>query len=366
MTTDNTADSQLEKKVDFSLEDDFESNFSSIYSRNMAKLLKSFNISLMVSSYQAQRVFFVRTDGKEVNTNFIPFKRPMGIAIHGDTITLGTFDRVIKFVRNDGVISHLDDKDKLDACFTPSAIHITGMINIHDIAYGEDGLYVVNSAFSCIAKIVPDHSFEVVWTPPWISKLMPEDRCHLNGMALRDGRPRYVTAFNQSDNKGSWKKNQKADGVLMDIESNEVLVSSLFMPHSPRYKNGKVYFCESGDGSVFSYDVQTRKKSLVVKLPGYTRGIDFYGPLMFVGLSKVRTKEEDEQLPLSESGQDTLSGIWVVNLESNKVIGNIEFKSGIEQVYDVAVVRETSYPSLLDAEHEKIKHIYKYKDCSDE
>ncbi|MCP3675933.1 MAG: TIGR03032 family protein, partial [Gammaproteobacteria bacterium] len=305
MITDNDANSLLEKDVDFSLEDDFESNFSSVYSSNVAKLLKSLNISLMASSYQAQRVFFVRTDGQEVNTNFIPFKRPMGIAAHGDTITLGTFDRVIKFVRNDGVIEHLDDNSKLDACFTPSAMHITGMINIHDIAYGEDALYIVNSAFSCIGKIISEYSFEVVWSPPFISELVPEDRCHLNGMALKDGRPKYVTAFSQFDSKGAWKKNKQASGVLIDINSNEILVDNLFMPHSPRYKNGKVYFCESAYGAVFSYDVLTREKCLLVTLPGYTRGIDFYGPLMFVGLSKVKCQKEEEKLPLPLSDQET-------------------------------------------------------------
>ncbi|MCP3675645.1 MAG: DUF4915 domain-containing protein, partial [Gammaproteobacteria bacterium] len=105
------------------------------------------------------------------------------------------------------------------------------------------------------------------------------------------------------------------------------------------------------------------EKCLLVTLPGYTRGIDFYGPLMFVGLSKVKCQKEEEKLPLPLSDQETLSGIWIVNLESNKVIGNIEFKSGIEQVYDVAVIKETSYPSLLDADHKKIKHIYKFRGC---
>jgi uncharacterized protein (TIGR03032 family) len=361
MSENTLNNSLLEKKVDFSLEDDFESIFSSIYSKNIPKLLDGLNISLIVSSYQAQRIFFIRSDGNEVNTHFVPFKRPMGIAIQQNAITLGTFDRVIKFTRNDKVIDYLDDKEKLDACFTPSAMQITGMINIHDIAYGKDGLYVVNSAFSCIAKIIPDYSFEVVWKPPFISEILPEDRCHLNGMALKDGKPKYVTAFNQLDIKGSWKKNKKADGILMDIDTNKILVDNLYMPHSPRYKDGKVYFCESGCGTVYSYDVKTKIKELVIKLQGFTRGMDFYGPLLFVGLSKVKHKDDNSKTPLSLEFEETQSGVWIINLETKQVIGNIEFTGGIEQVYDIAVIIGSRYPELLEPEDEKIKHIYKYK-----
>ena len=50
-----------------------------------------------------------------------------------------------------------------------------------------------NTLFSCLAAASPTHTFRPLWRPPFVSRLAPEDRCHLNGLALRDGEPRYVT-----------------------------------------------------------------------------------------------------------------------------------------------------------------------------
>lgn len=355
------SDDLLEKKVSLSTEED-KFDFNSVYSDNLPQLLKGLNISLIASSYQAQRVFLMRSDGDKIDVNFKSFKRPMGITVHNDNITIGTHDKVIKFIRNDKVAKYLDNVN-IDSSFVPSAMHVTGMINIHDIDYGNDGLYVVNSAFSCICKIVPDYSFEVYWKPEFISELVPEDRCHLNGMALKDGKPKYVTMFNQLDYRGSWKVNKAPTGVLMDIENNEVLVDNLFMPHSPRYKNGKIYFCDSCYGEVCFYDLATSKKETIAKFKGFTRGIDFYGPLMFVGTSKVRQKNEEDIIPLIGDGVDsTICSIYVINLETNQVIGNMEFSGDVEQIYDVSIIKNSSYPELLEPEHEKIKNIYNFKE----
>jgi len=173
--------------------------FSSEYTDNFPGILKGLNISLAVTSYQSQTLFFIRSDGETIDTNLKLFRRPMGLAVTKDQITLGTFKEILRFYRNDSVIRDLEDSDKVDACFVPNASHTTGMINIHDIAYGDQGLWMVNSAFSCLATINSDYSFVPRWKPPFISELKPEDRCHLNGMALKNGKPKYVTTFNQSN-----------------------------------------------------------------------------------------------------------------------------------------------------------------------
>ena len=84
--------------------------------------------------------------------------------------------------------------ERVDACFITRSSHYSGMINLHDIAWGNDGLWVVNSSFSCLCTLDPDYSFVPRWQPYFISELMPEDRCHLNGMAVENNMPRYVTA----------------------------------------------------------------------------------------------------------------------------------------------------------------------------
>jgi len=339
-------------------------DFSSHHTDNFPQILKGLNISLAVTSYQSQSLFFIRSDGESIDTNFKFFRRPMGLAVTEDQITLGTFKEVIKFNRNDAIIRDFEDAEKVDACFTSAASHTTGMINIHDIAYGDDGLWITNSAFSCLATLEPDYSFVPQWKPPFISELKPEDRCHLNGMALKDGKPKYVTTFNQLNEAGAWRKDadkfKKHDGTLIDVDTNEILLEGLIMPHSPRYYEGQVYFCESGRGLVCRYNPETKEVSVLQRLQGFPRGIDFYGPLMFVGLSKTRKSEVANPAPISEEYDETYSGIWIINLEDDQVLGYVNFEGDIDQIYDVAVLPGMSYPELIEPDHIKVPQIFNF------
>lgn len=348
------------KRSDELHEPDTEFCFESSYSGNLPAILKGLNFSLVATSYQSDKLFFIRSDGESIDVNFKTFSRPMGLAISEHQLTLGTFNEVIRFNRNDKVIDRLGDKDKVDACFTPNVRHTTGMINIHDIAYGKSGLWVTNSAFSCLATIEPEHSFVPQWKPPFISELLPEDRCHLNGMALLDGCPRYVTTFNQSDQARAWRGETRHDGTLIDVVDNRILLTGLSLPHSPRCYRDKVYFCESGYGRVHCYDPVTETSELVIELPGFTRGMDFFGPLMFVGLSKARRSEVKTQLPLVEKVDETFCGIWVINLEDTEVVGFLRFDGDVSQIYDVGILGNSTYPELLEPSDERTAHIFSF------
>ncbi|MBT4526246.1 MAG: TIGR03032 family protein [Deltaproteobacteria bacterium] len=353
-----TKESEISKTEDEEKLPEFD--FSSEYTENFPGILKGLKISLAVTSYQSQTLFFIRSDGKTINTNLKRFRRPMGLAVTRDQITLGTFKEILKFNRNDTVIQDLEDSAKVDACFTPTATHTTGMINIHDIAYGDEGLWVVNSAFSCLATIDSDYSFVPRWKPPFITDLKPEDRCHLNGMALKNGRPKYVTTFDQSNRPQAWKKDRKLNGTLIDVESNQIIVDQLVMPHSPRVHGGDVYFCESGKGLIHRFSSGNSKLTLLKKLQGFTRGIDFWGPLMFVGLSKVRDSETKNRPPIAKEYDETFAGIWIINLEDQSTIGHIRFEGDVTQIYDVAIIPEVVYPELIEPNDQKVKDIFKF------
>jgi len=357
---DNEDNDLLQKKVTSSVEEGAPFDFSCSYSDNIPGLLRGLKISLAVTSYQSQRLFLVRSDGESIDINFKRFRRPMGLASTENEIVLGTFDKITKFIRNDSVIAELEDKEKVDACFTPNASHTTGMINIHDIAYGDEGLWVVNSAFSCLATIEPDFSFVPKWKPGFITELVPEDRCHVNGMAMKDGKPKYVTTFNKLNESGVWKKEKKAEGTLIDIDTNEILLDNLAMPHSPRFHNGKIYLCESGLGTVYSLDPDTKEKKTVAKLQGFTRGMDFYGPLMFVGVSKVRVSDINNPIPVSMQFEETYSGVWIINLEDNSIVGNISFEGDVDQIYDISVLYNMTYPELIEPGHNFVKKIFNF------
>ncbi len=78
-----------------------------------------------------------------------------------------------------------------DRHYVPRVAHTTGDLDVHDIGVMADGRIVfVNTLFSCLATLSPTHGFRVFWKPPFISKLAAEDRCHLNGLAMKDGAPR--------------------------------------------------------------------------------------------------------------------------------------------------------------------------------
>jgi uncharacterized protein (TIGR03032 family) len=232
------------------------------------------------------------------------------------------------------------------------------MINIHDIAWGEGGLWVTNSAFSCLATLDSNHSFVPRWKPPFITDLAPEDRCHLNGMAMRDGKPRYVSMFNQSNSAQHWRADRTEAGVIMDIQTNRVLVENLALPHSPRWYRGQLFFCHSGYGSVCRYDPASSTTEEIIRLPGFTRGLAFCGPLMFVGLSRVRYSKAQAPVWIADNSTETRSGVWVVNLDTRKTVAYCTFDGDVSQIYDVALLMGPRFPELVEWDSEAVRKIF--------
>ena len=371
-------------------------DFSSLHSDNFPKILKALNISLAVTSYQSARLILIRSDGESVDTRFKTFPRPMGIYADEDRLTMGTFNQVVEFKRSDNLLKEIKkgtldntgnfsrkvlEKDKeeferlkkereeeiqevkeSDSLYLHRAALTTGMINIHDIAWGDEGLWVVNSTFSCLSTLSPESSFIARWKPKFISKLVPEDRCHLNGMAMVDGRPKYVTTFNMEDSKDSWSEGRIDYGTLIDIDTDEILTEGMIMPHSPKVYEGEVYVCESGLGVVWKIDPRTKKKSQVVKLQGFTRGLYFYGGLMFVGTSQVRASEIKNPTPISKEYDETYAGIWIINLKNNEIAAYIKFDGDIDQIYDMAIIPDSTMPELLNVNSSLTRHLFDFEE----
>jgi uncharacterized protein (TIGR03032 family) len=246
-------------------------------------------ISLAVTTYQAGRLVFIRSEADHLNTHFRTFDRPMGMATLDDRLAVGCGVQVWEFRVNPAAAAKVVPVGHHDACYLPRRSHITGDIDIHEMEYSPEGkLWLINTRFNCLCTLHDDCSFAPVWRPPFIKSLAPEDRCHLNGLALANGEPKYATALGTSDIAGGWRETKARGGVLMDIPGNEVLLSGLSMPHSPRLHNGKLWLLESGNGSLGRVDLAAGKYEKICEMPGFTRGIDFFGPFAFVGLSQVR------------------------------------------------------------------------------
>ena len=113
----------------------------------------------------------------------------------------------------------LDPPGRHDACFLPRSSHVTGNIQIHEMAWGTgDELWVVNTRFSCLCTLDGSASFAPRWRPPFVSALEPTDRCHLNGLGMVDGTPRYVTALGETDEPAGWRANKAKGGIVMDVD----------------------------------------------------------------------------------------------------------------------------------------------------
>ncbi len=323
--------------------------FSCTYSPNIPELLQQLNCTLALSTYQAGKVIMLSsTDGERLIQLPRTFRKPMGIALEGPKMAIATLDEAIVLVNSPELAQHYPKKPATyDALFMPRATYYTGQVDIHDLEWGADGLYAVNTSFSCICRIDDNYSFTPFWKPPFIGKMAHEDRCHLNGMAMDAGRPRFASAFNTGDSRQSWRENITESGVLMDVDSNEVIAHGLSMPHSPRLYNGRLFVLLSASGELAQVDAASGKAEPVCRLDGFVRGLARCENYAFIGLSRLRQNSSTfAQLPFAHRAQQ--AGIAVVHLPTGALSGFIRYQASVDEIYDVRVLPGLRRPNILN------------------
>lgn len=336
----------------------------SVYTNNLPHILEQLGISLAVSTYQAGRVILVRSENGVINTHFRLFHKPMGITADAQRLTIGGANTVWYYRNMPAVAKKLDPPGKHDACYLPRQIHVTGDIDIHEMAYAADGtLWLVNTRFCALCTLDPDHSFNPQWRPPFVTALAPQDRCHLNGLAMVDGKPKYVTALGETDTQGGWRANKANGGILMDVETNEILLRGLSMPHSPRWYRDRLWVLESGEGALSWVDFPRRMTHMVAMLPGFTRGISFVGPLAFIGLSQVRESATFSGIPLVNRLKERTCGVWVVNIETGETLGFLRFEQGVQEIFAVQVL-PARFPEMLEWSDPHLMNSYVLPDAA--
>jgi uncharacterized protein (TIGR03032 family) len=330
-----------------------------VHTTTFAEILERFGLSLLVTTYQAGKLVVLRSDGGVINTHFRSFPKPMGLALQGNRLAIGTAREVQEFHNVPAVASKLPPAGKHDACFLPRSAHVTGEVFIHEMAWvttpaeangNQTGheLCFVNTRFSCLCTLDRDHSFIPRWRPPFVSALAAEDRCHLNGLGLVDGRVRYVTALGETDTSGGWRVNKKNGGILMEVPSGTILLRGLSMPHSPRWYRGKLWLLESGTGTIGTVDLAAGRHQPIAEVPGFSRGLDFYGDLAFIGLSQVRESAVFSGIPLTERLTERSCGVWVVNLVTGKVAAFLKFEDAVQEIFAIQVLAQTRFPDLIN------------------
>jgi len=342
----------------------------SVHTSNLPQLFEQGQFSLLVTTYQAGKLVLLRNDKGVLNTHFRNFHKPMGLAVAGGKLAIGCSIDIWEFHNVPAVCKKLDELDENktgknkegsfthDACFLPRRSHTTGDVQIHEMAWVEDELWFVNTAFSCLATRSDINSFEPRWRPPFITELVPGDSCHLNGLAMRDGRIRYVTALGETNTPGGWRENKRDGGILIDVDANEIIARGLSMPHSPRWYRDQLWVLESGNGGIGTVDLATGKYQEIAQLPGFTRGMSFLGPLAFIGLSQVRESAVFSGIPLVERLEERTCGIWVVNIETGQTVAFCRFEDAVQEIFAVDLLLGCLFPDLINHDAELIGRSY--------
>ncbi|MGH2956085.1 MAG: TIGR03032 family protein, partial [Solirubrobacterales bacterium] len=319
----------------------------SVYTGSMIRVLERLGSSLLVSTYQTGKLISIRYDRGTVNTHFRDFQRPMGIAVADGRFALGTQGEVIDYRNFAPLAATLEPKGTHDAAFLPRNLHFTGDVAIHEIAFAGEELWIVATGFSCLATLDAAHSFVPRWKPPFVTELASEDRCHLNGVAIVDDRPRYVTALGETNEAGGWRENKASGGIVIDVESGKILLRGLSMPHSPRWHDDRLWLLESGRGSLAAADLESGEVETVAELPGFTRGLAFSGDLAFVGLSQIRETATFGGLPI-ENLDERLCGVWVVNVATGNTVGFLRFEELVQEIFEVALLPGVRFPEIAE------------------
>ena len=273
----------------------------------------------------------------------------MGVVGNAHRLFMGGLYQIWRFenILNDGQLAN----NMFDKCFVPRSALFTGAIDIHELGIRKDGTVIfINTKYNCLCAPSVSHSFKVLWKPEFISRIVPEDRCHLNGLAMVDGKARFVTAVCKSDTIDGWRDHRHDGGVVIDIENNEIVCEGLSMPHSPRWSNGRLWVLNSGTGYLGWIDFEKKKFVPHVFCPGFLRGLAIKGDYAAVGLSKPRYQRFeglDLQKNLEAKSSEAWCGVQIVDLKSGSVVEWVRLDGPVSELFDVTFLDEVKCPMAL-------------------
>ena len=322
-------------------------------------------LSFAFTTYQTGKLFLIGLNPDQRLSVFErTFNRCMGLWGNGQTLWMTSLYQLWRF---ENVIPPGENVDGYDRLYVPQVGYTTGDLDIHDVTVDANGRVVfVNTLFGCLATTSETHSFAPLWKPPFISRLAAEDRCHLNGLAMKDGRPKYVTAVSQSDVADGWRDRRKDSGCVIDVEADEVVATGLAMPHSPRWYRDRLWVPNSGTGHLGTIDPTSGRFEEVAFCPGYMRGLSFAGDFAVVGLSKQRQNRTFSDLPLDENlasrQAEARCGLMIVDLRTGDAVHWLRIDGMVEELYDVVILPNVRRPKALGFKTDEIRRMLRVDD----
>jgi uncharacterized protein (TIGR03032 family) len=329
-------------------------------SRQFPEWLHEQSLSLTFSTYQAGKLFFI---GLQPNGRLSVFERSfnrcMGLWSDGQTIWMNSLYQLWRF---ENALRPGEIHGGYDRLFVPQMAYTTGDLDAHDVGVDADGQPVfVNTLFSCLARPSHAKSFQPIWRPSFVSKLAPEDRCHLNGLAFDGGRPRYVTAVAATDVADAWRDKRLGGGLVLDVDHNEIAVTGLTMPHSPRIYDDRLFLHDSGTGYFGVCDLGAGTFERIAFCPGYLRGLSIHGGYAIVGLSQPRGSKTFSGMPLDEElakrSAEPQCALMVIDLKTGDVVHWLKINGLVHELYDVVCLPGVQRPMALGLKTGEIRRV---------
>jgi uncharacterized protein (TIGR03032 family) len=330
------------------------------YSSSFPEFLRNHNLTIAFSTYQAGKVILVSSlDGRSIQMFAKNFKHPMGIAVYENQLAIADKSKVNLFVSSRALaINFPQKKSYYESLYLPQASYFTGMADIHEIEWGIDGLWAVNTAFSCLCLMDEKYSFIPRWTPEFISEILPEDRCHLNGMAMREGVPAYVTMFDRTNTKEGWRNGNVETGIIMDVETQNVVAEKLPMPHSPVLQNDSLLFLLSAIGKVMKMDTLSGEIREITSLDNFLRGMAVFNEYLIIGASGLRDSSNAFQ-GFEIEHKEKAAGIYIIDQNSGEQVAKLTFTDLIKEIFSVKIIPNVSRAAII-TESEEWAHQFIY------
>jgi uncharacterized protein (TIGR03032 family) len=334
-------------------------------SRHLLEWLAAAEASLAVTTYHSNRLFLVGLKAPDRLSIFQRvFERAMGLAARPERLLLSTRYQLWQL---DDVYRQGETEGPYDRLYKPHRAWTTGDVDVHDVAFGNGGEPIfVSALFSCVATVDDRHSFRPLWRPPFVSRLAPEDRCHLNGLAMEGDEPRFVTAVAASDVAAGWRSQRHKGGVVVDVASGETVAGDLSMPHSPRLHDGRLWLLQSGTGELGTIDLDDGRFEPLCFCPGYLRGLAFHRGFALVGMSRCRQERTFSGLALDErlaaKGAEARSGVAIVDLATGSLAHWLELGGEVRELYDVGVLPGVRCPQAVGLQSKEIWGVVSYEE----
>jgi uncharacterized protein (TIGR03032 family) len=320
-------------------------------SRGLVDWLRQHNVSLGFTTYQSGDLFLLGAlpDGR-VSVHREQFTRAMGLAGDGDRIVVASVQQLWRLENMLGPGEQANEA--YDRLYVPRAAQVTGDLDIHELAIDRAGRIVfVNTRFSCLAVPSMRYGFTPIWKPDFITKLAAEDRCHLNGLAMQNGVPRYVSCVGRSDMVDGWRAHRRWGGLVIDVETDAVVADNLSMPHSPRVlPDGRLLVLDSGHGELVSIDPSTGRRDTVTRLRGFARGLAIHNGFAVLTLSLPREGSFaglDLDEALKSAGTTPVCAVQIVDLRSGDIVQWVELSGSLTELFDVCVLPGVACPMAV-------------------